>query len=310
MRREWILLSLLIILTLIAYMIDPRFVTWRAQALLATHLWELAIVAVPMLLIILTGGIDLSVGSMLALCAVTFGLLHEHGWPLPATVLTTLLLGLLLGAFNGGCVSRLKVHPLLITLSTMAAFRGIAEGVSSARAISGYPPGFTSLAQGPLPCVIFVILCLVVHLVLTRTPFGRVMIAVGVNETVSRFSKLAVDRTKVVLYAFSGFACALAALVLVARNNTAKADQGTGLELDVITAVVLGGASIEGGKGSIPGLVLGLLLIHETREFVSWHLRQNELNLIVIGALLILTVGLEHLFGAWGRRKRSDLVHD
>ncbi len=294
-RREWTLTVLLAVLMAGAFGLEPRFVSVKAQTLLFTHLWELAVVAVPMLLIIITGGIDLSVGSTIALSAISLGLMFERGVSLLIAVPGAIVIAALLGATNGWFVARLKVHPLLVTLATMAAFRGIAEGISLARPISGYPDGFLQVAQGPLPAIIFGGLAITTHIVLTRTVFGRWIVAIGTEETVSRFSGVPVARVKLVLYAVSGFACGLAAMILVARNNTAKADIGMGMELDAITAVVLGGASIQGGKGSIPGLVLGLILIHETREFVSWHWKQNELNLIVIGSLLLVTVLLERI---------------
>lgn len=293
--REATLSLMLILLLGAASVLEPKFVTLKAQTLLSTHLWELAIVSVPMLLIIITGGIDLSIGAIIALTSVVFGLLFEKGvspWiaaPIALVVATTL------GAINGWFVAKLRVHPLLVTLASMAAFRGIAEGISMARPLSGYPEAFLTLSRGFTPVAIFAILALAAHVILTRTHAGRHIIAIGTDENVSRFSKTPITKIKLMLYAFSGFACGLATLILVARNNTAKADLGMGIELDAITAVVLGGASIHGGKGRIPGLILGLLLIHETREFVSWHFKQNELNLLVIGTLLIATVLLENI---------------
>ena len=293
--REVTLALLLSVLMLVASVLEPRFATVRAQALLFTHLWELAIVSVPMLLIIISAGIDLSVGAMVALSAVVFGLLFERGIPLPIAAFFSLSTGAAIGATNGWFISRLKVHPLLVTLATMAAFRGVAEGISLARPISGYPDGFLLISQGGWPVILFASLAVAAHLLLTKTQFGRWIVAIGTQENVAIFSGLPVARVKLLLYTFSGFACGLAALILVARNNTAKADLGMGMELDAITAVILGGASIAGGKGRALGLVLGLLLIHETREFVSWHWRQNELNLIVIGSLLLVTVLLERI---------------
>jgi rhamnose transport system permease protein len=306
--REWTLLALLLGLLAYARAVDPAFVTWRAQSLLASHAWELAILAVPMLLIVISGGIDLSVGSTLALSAVAFGMLVERGAPLAAAVPAALLGGAALGAANGWFVAKLRVHPLLVTLATLAAFRGIAEGISLARPMSGYPEGFQAFSSGklaglPYPGWFFLGLALLAAALLGWTVAGRWLFAIGHNETAARFSGIPVARVKLAIYAFSGLCAGLAALVLVARTNTAKADLATGLELDVITAVVLGGASIEGGKGSVAGLVLGVALIHQTREFVSWHWKQSELNLLVIGGLLVVSVLAERLF-----ERRSRVV--
>lgn len=293
--REITLFLVLVALLVAAAMLEPRFVTFRTQALLAAHTWELALVAVPMLLIIIAGGIDLSVGATVALSAVTLGLLHERGAPPMAAATGGLVVGLLCGFVNGWLIARTRVHPLLITLASMAAFRGIAEGISTARPISGYPQMLLDLSTGWTPAIIFAVVVVVAHFVLTKFRFGRWMVAIGTEEKVSRFSKIPVDRVKLVLYSVCGLLCGLAGVLLVARNNTAKADLGMGMELEAITAVVLGGASIEGGKGRVLGLVLGLALIHETRQFVSWHWRQSELNLLVIGGLLIVAVLFDRL---------------
>lgn len=299
--REATLAVLLALLMGAAYVLEPRFVTLRAQGLLAGHLWELAIVSVPMLLIVISGGIDLSVGAIVALSAVTIGLLFERGCSPFLAGLVGIVVGKALGAANGWFVAKMRVHPLLVTLATMAAYRGVAEGISLGRPISGYPESFLKLSQGFVPAAVFALFAVAAHLALTRLRFGRWVFAIGTEENVSRFSKIPVDRTKLWLYALSGLACGVAAVILVARDNTAKADLGMGMELDAITAVVLGGASIEGGRGRVLGLVLGLALIHETREFVSWHWKQSELNLIVIGSLLVVTALLERAFS----RRRS-----
>lgn len=306
-NREATLFLLILALVAAASVVEPRFVTLRSQTLLATHLWELAIIAVPMLLIIVTGGIDLSVGSMIALSAVATGLLYEKGVPPYAAAAIGILVGGLQGALNGWFVAKMKVHPLLVTLASLAAFRGIAEGISLARPISGYPDSFLFIGQGWIPPLTFLVLLLAAWMTLSKTIWGRWIIAIGTEERVSRFSLIPVDRVKLALYTLSGLACGVAAAILVARSNTAKADMGMGMELEAITAVVLGGASIEGGKGRVSGLLLGLVLIHLTKEFVSWHWKQNELNLIVIGALLIGAVLLERAFESRRKTVRTEV---
>lgn len=298
--REFVLALLLALLLGIALILEPRFVTAKAQVLLASHLWELAMVAIPMLLIIIIGGIDLSVGSMIALSAVTLGLLFERGLSPFLASLVAILVGTCLGFANGWFVGKLRVHPLIVTLATMAAFRGIAEGLSLARPISGYPNSFQLISQGkvlgvPYPAILFFLIAMSAWFLLAKTKFGRWVVAIGTQENVALFSGIPVAKVKLALFTFCGTVCGLVAVLTVARNNTAKADLGTGIELEAITAVVLGGASIDGGKGKVLGVVLGLLLIHETRQFVSWHWKQNELNLIVIGALLIATLLVEKL---------------
>lgn len=294
-RQELVLLALLVGLLLLAERLSPKFLTSATQIELSTHVWELALLALPMTLIILTAGIDLSVGSTMALCAVVFGLAFHAGVPVWIDAALALLSGAAAGALNGLFVVRFQVHPLLVTLATLAAYRGIAEGISLARPFSGFPAGFLFLGQGslagiPIPGLIFAAALIGTAVLVTRTPLGLSLSAIGYNETAARFSGRAVSRLKFLLYTTSGLTAGLAALMFAARRNTAKVDSGQGMELDVITAVVLGGTSIFGGRGSLLGTVLGVLLIHETREFVSWQWNRDELNLIVVGALLILSV--------------------
>ena len=294
-RQEAVLLLLLAGLLTAAARLSPAFLSAPAQAELSTHVWELALLALPMTLIILTAGIDLSVGSTMALSAVVFGLSFAHGVPVWLCACFALLTGTAAGLLNGVFIAYVRVHPLIVTLATLAAYRGIAEGISLGRPFSGFPAGFTRLGLGtllglPIPGVLFLVALLVTAVGLARTPLGLRLSAIGYNETAARYSGLAVMRIKLWLYTASGLTAAAAALLFVARRNTAKADLGTGMELDVITAVVLGGTSIFGGRGRLLGTVLGVLLIHETREFVAWQYARDELNLIVIGALLLLSV--------------------
>ena len=293
--QEMVLMALLVGLWIMAERLSPEFLSTRAQVSLSTHVWELALLALPMTLIILTAGIDLSVGSTMALSAVVFGLCFKSHLPLAAGVTLSLLVGAAAGAMNGVFIAYVRVHPLIVTLATLAAYRGIAEGMSFGRPVSGFPASFTQLSLGtlgpvPIPAVIFTVAILTVGLIMSSTPVGLWLSAIGYNETAAEYSGIAVRRIKVLLYTASGLTSALAGLLFVARRNTAKADIGTGMELAVITAVVLGGSSIFGGRGRLFGAVLGILLIHEVREFLSWQWNRDEITLIVIGLLLILAV--------------------
>ncbi|HND55304.1 MAG TPA: ABC transporter permease [Pirellulaceae bacterium] len=305
--HEAALALLLAAVLLVAWRVDPSFVRLDTQLHLSTHLWELALIALPMTFIIIAGGIDLSVGSMMALAAVVMGLSHEAGWPLPVSITLAVSTALLAGLVNGWVVTR-KIHPLIVTLATMAAYRGIAEGISRARPISGFPAGLSRIADSgwagvPWPGWLFIASATLLAIVLAATPLGRTVRAIGFNETACRFAGLAVDRVKLLLYGVSGLAAGVAAVIFVARRNTAKADIATGMELDVVTAVVLGGTSIFGGRGQIVGTVLGLALIHELREFVSWRWHNDELIYVVVGALLIASVLLNRALTSIGSRK-------
>ena len=293
--HEIVLLVLIGVVFAFAQMFEPRFLQLDVQRELSTHIWEIAILCLPMTLIIITAGIDLSVGGMMALCAVTLGMLFQRG--LSPWVAATIGIGVatLCGVLNGLVVTRIRVHPLIVTLATMAAFRGAAEGLSLARPVSSFPEAFGWLGQGvwwglPVPAWCFMGLLLLTASAVGLSRWGSYCYAVGMNPEACRFAAVPVNRVLLGLYAFSGFASGLAAVLFVARRNTAKADIGMGIELLVITAVVTGGVSIFGGRGNLLGMVLGVLLIHETREFVSWRWSRDELNFVVMGLLLILSV--------------------
>lgn len=306
--HELVLLALLAGLLIYAGVVEPRFVSVRTQLSLSSHIWELAIVALPMTLIIITAGIDLSVGATMALSAVALGMSYRAGVPMPVACGLALLTGLLCGALNGAFIAWLRVHPLIVTLATLSAYRGLAEGISRGEAVSGFPPQFEGLAGNlaglPVAGIIFAVAAVLTAIVLARTPSGRFVYAMGFNETACRFSGIATRRIKLSLYALAGVMSALAAILFVARRNTANAAVGDGMELEVITAVVLGGVSIFGGRGRIIGTILGVILIHETREFVSWHWQNDVLIQLVIGVLLILSVLLNTLLTPRGRDER------
>ncbi len=293
--HEGVLVVLLIGLLAFAGTRMPNFLQLRSQLLLSRQLWEFAILALGMTLIIITGGIDLSVGSAMGLCAVMFGICYSVTGNLAASCLVCMLTGSLGGALNGLLISKMRVHPLIITLATYAAFRGMAEGISQGASYSRFGDGFAQLARGtwygvPIPAFLFLVLACGFTVFLAKTPTGRFIYAIGHNERAALFSGVPADRIKFWLYTMSGLLAGLTTIVYVSRFDTAKADAGKGFELDVITAVVVGGTSIFGGRGNIGGTVLGLLLIHETRLFVSRYWQTDEIKSIVIGFLLIASV--------------------
>ena len=310
--RWWHELGLVILiigLLAVAGTLMPRFLDLKSQLLLSRHIWEMAILALGMTLIIITGGIDLSVGAAMGLCAVAFGMTFQYTGSLALSCVAAMLAGGLGGAINGALVSKIKVHPLIVTLATYAAFRGIAEGLSQGVSYSQFGEAFSQIARGkwfgvPIPAYLFLVLAVACAIFLSKTPTGRFIYAIGHNEKAARFSGIDVDRIKFWLYTISGMLAGLATLVYVSRFDTAKADAGTGFELEIITAVVVGGTSIFGGRGNIAGTVLGLLLIHETRLFVGRYWQMDELKSIIIGALLIASILLYRILSP--KKGRAD----
>jgi len=290
--HELLLLVLIVGVMLTAERLVPGFTAWRTQVFFSRHAWEFAILAVGMTLVVISGGIDLSVGSTMGLCAVTFGMLVQRGMgPLVASI-GCLVVGIVCGAFNAVLVARLRIHPLIVTLASYAAYRGIAEGASQGAAYSASGSEFSTLALGtwlglPIPGWIFVVLALVFGAGSQWTALGRSLYVMGNNELAARFAGVPVDRIKLLLYTLSGLLAGIATLVYVARFSSAKADVGRGFELDVITAVVVGGTRIRGGKGNLVGTALGLVLIHEMRLLVTRYWQMEELKLVIVGGLLI-----------------------
>jgi rhamnose transport system permease protein len=319
----------LVVGLIVAGRVDKQgFLQWPNQQSLLLNVWDLALLALPMTYIIITGGIDLSVASMMALSAVVMGIAFQlWHWPMWLAAAMAVVTGALGGLLNGLFVARVKVHPLIVTLATYSAYRGLAEGISlefaswykATPVYSGFPAWFTGLGQRALLAGtdlrhphwyalaaagwLFVAAAIVMGVVLAKTPFGRTLYAIGFNETGARFSGLKVDRAKLWIYTLSGVAAGVASLNNAALNDTAQASMASGLELDVITAVVLGGTSIFGGRGRIIGTVLGVALIHETREFVSWHFADNTLRRLVLGVLLIVVVAINALLSRRSSRK-------
>lgn len=256
---------------------------------------EVGLIALPMTFIIITGGIDLSVGSIVGLCAILLGYSWKNfGFPLPLAICLSLLVGAAAGLLNGIVITRVKVPPLIMTIATLALYRGLAEGISQARSVRGYPEWFYFIGQENLfgvPAQLWLLLIAIVvsAIVLDRTTFGRTLYAIGNNETAARFSGLPVDRVKLIIYTLSGLMAGLSACVLVSRVTTTRSDMGIGYELDVIAAVVLGGTSIFGGVGTIWGTVVGLAMIQLLKNGLALTGVKGDATIVVIGAVLILS---------------------
>jgi rhamnose transport system permease protein len=255
-----------------------------------------------MTFVIVTGGIDLSVGSILGLTAILLGVFWQNvGLPLPLAILAALACGTLAGLGNGLIITRFRVPPLIATLATLALYRGLAEGISQARSVRGYPEWFFFFGQGeilgvPFQLWLLGILTVIAAIILARTPFGRATYAIGANETAARFSGIRVDATKLWIYTAAGFLAALAAVIFVSRVTTTRSDMGTGLELDVITGVVLGGTSIFGGKGTIIGTAIGLILIQALKSGLALSGVKGDGTIVVIGVVLIAAILVGALF--------------
>ena len=263
-----------------------------------------AIVALAMTLVIITGEIDISVGSITGLCAATMAVCLERGLPIAAAMPLGFVVGTLAGLLNGAIVAYGGLPSLVVTIGTLALYRGIAQIVLEERGVSSFPDwyqsiGFGTVAGTPVPVssIIFAVLFIGFAVFLHRTHRGRALFAIGNNREAARFSGIDVRRAILGVFATSGAMCAVAAIVLTAYLASARADTATGLELPVITAVVLGGVNIFGGSGSMGGVLLALLVLAFVQNALGLAGVTPEEQQIVTGAVLIATLVL---FGVAG----------
>ena len=296
-RWEWMLVGLILLDVVINIRLSPFFLDARNLSRTSSDFMEIGLMMLPMVFIIITGNIDLSVASNMGMSASFMGLLHNLGVNIWVAALAALVLGTLGGMLNGYLVARVKLPALVVTLGTYAFYRGIAYGFLGDQAARGYPKAFTYLGQGrvfdtlvPFSVALFIVLAILFGLVLHRTTFGRYLYSIGNNENATLYSGVPVARIKFIIYTLSGFMAALAGLILAARFGSTRPDIGTGLELAVITAAVLGGVDINGGRGSMLGAVLSLFLIGLMRFGMGLLNIQGQVQGIVIGLLLILSI--------------------
>ena len=301
LRHETILVLLLVVEVLYFSVAGRRFAMADNVINIVRQNVEIGLLALVMTPIILTGGIDLSVGSMLGLCAILFGKLwRDAGLPPWAAGVCTIGIGALCGGLNAALITKLRLPPLIVTLGTMSLFRGLAEAITQGTdAFTDFPQTFLFLGTGraaglPTQAWILLLVIIAVWLLVHRTTFGRSFRAIGFAPEGARYAGIPVERRIAFAYVLAGVVAALAALTYTARFGTAKADAGLGYELFAITAVVLGGTSIFGGVGSVHGTLLGVAAIAVLSNGLSRvpaiMNTASELSGMLTGALLLLAL--------------------
>lgn len=285
------------------------------------HTCEIGLLALALTPVILTAGIDLSVGSLLGLCAILFGKLwHDAGLPISAAIAATLAIGAAAGGLNAGLITRLGLPPLIVTLGTYSLFRGLAEAITRGSVTyTDFPASFLFLGQErwlglPTQAWVFFAVAAGIWLLVHRTTFGRSYRAIGFAPEGARYAGLPVHRRVGGVYVLAGLIAAAAAIIYTARLGQAKADAGTGYELYAITAVVLGGTSIFGGRGSVHGTLLGVAAIAVLKNGLAtlpWVIRLNaaeELAGMLTGALLLAALAgsiLPKYLSKWRSRAQA-----
>jgi rhamnose transport system permease protein len=296
-RWETLLVFALLGLVALGNVLSPFFLTAGNFSNLIAALMEVAIMALPMTLIVVAGEIDLSVESMAGFACALLGFLYSAGMPLGLAIPLVLLVGALGGLLNGLLVARAGLPSLVVTLGTLALFRGLALIVLGPRGVSDFPAAFTELGFGhvpgtliPWPFVIFLSLAAVLGVVLHRTWIGRQVYAIGKNAGAARFSGVRVTRVRIGLFVLSGLIASLAGIILTSRLSSARADAADGMTLTVVTVVLLGGVNIFGGSGTIPGVALAVLVVAVMQNALRLASVTVEVQSIALGSLLILSV--------------------
>jgi rhamnose transport system permease protein len=258
------------------------------------HSVEIGLLALVMTAVVLTGGIDLSVGSLLGLCAVLLGMLwRDAHLSIRVAAVLTLLAGALAGGFNAALITWLRLPPLIVTLGTFSLFRGLAEALThGVDTFTGFPEAFLVLGQErwlglPAQLPVFLLFAAGIWLLIHRTTFGRSFRALGFSAEGARYAGIPVERRLAMVYLLAGLTAALAAIIYTARLGQAKADAGTGYELLAITAVVLGGTSIFGGSGSVAGTLLGVAAIAVLNNGLVHTRQPREVAGMLTGILLL-----------------------
>lgn len=289
----------LLILVIVLSFMSPYFLTIPNILNIIRQVSIIAIVSFGMTMVILTGGIDLSVGSMLAFAgAVSAGMMVNSGFNVFLAILIGLAAGTALGFFNGLAVAKAKLPAFIVTLAMMTVARGFTLIYTNGRPISGFNETFRFFGAGylgriPIPVVIMFIFLTIIYILLKKTPLGRYIYAIGGNETATKLSGINTDKIKIAVYALNGFLAAVSGIILTSRLNSAQPMAGEGYELDAIAAVVLGGTSLSGGSGTVIGTIVGALIIAVLNNGLNLLNVSSFYQLVAKGAVILLAVFLD-----------------
>jgi rhamnose transport system permease protein len=307
-RHEFVLLGVIVLELVLFHFLGRRFLDGSNVSNIFRHSVEIGLLALAMTPVILTGGIDLSVGSMMGLCAVCFGMLVKEAGMSPLVAgFVSVGIGALGGGLNAFLIAKMKLPPLIVTLGTFSLFRGLAEAITEgSKSYSGFSKSFLALGNSdiaglPAQLWIFFGVAIGIWLLVHRTTIGRSFRAIGYSPEGSRYAGIPVERNLSLAYIFAGAVAGLAAVIFVARLGEARANAGIGYELLAITAVVLGGTSIFGGSGTIAGTLLGYLAIailnNGLKRITAYDIFErpiasvsNEMSGMLTGLLLLVAL--------------------
>ena len=297
--RSWdtAILGLLAMVLILASTTTEGFLTSLNFSYIFSNTSEITIMAFAMTFLIITGEIDLSIASILALGSSMLGWSYANGAPIWLAIIICLVVGTLCGFVNGFLVTKVGLGSLAVTIGTLALYRGIANGILGENTVNGFPEAYTSFGfdtfgtsfmPKTMPLIIF--FGLLFGFLLHRTPFGRRTLAIGQSPEAARFAGINVVRHKIIVFTFTGFMSGVAGVIYTFRFSTAQADNGVGLELLVISAILLGGVSIFGGVGTMWGVVAGVLLAGSVESWLTLREINAQWRTIVTGILLLISV--------------------
>lgn len=287
-----------------------RFLTAENLSNVVRQVSFVGIAACAVTLVMVAGGLDLSVGSVVAVAGVIAAMFAaEAGWPLPLSFLMGVLAGSVFGAVNAFLVVGMRINPVIATLGTLYIGRGMALLLAGGEPVKGVPLAFNDLATakvGPLslPVVIFIVVALAMLTLERKTLLGRWAIASGGNDEAAHLSGIPIDRTRAILYVLSGLAAGISGVLINSRVATGDPNSGTGFEFDVIVAVVLGGTALSGGRGTVIGTVIGVLIVGVLSNGLNLLGVQSFSQYVVKGLVLIIAVGMSQVFHQIGRMAR------
>ncbi len=296
-RWEFFLSVVLVFIIILNSFLSPNFLDVENLFDTTFNFTEKALIALPMIMIIILGEIDISVASIIALSSVFMGLASLNGINTAGLIIIGLLTGLFAGALNGFLITKFCIPSIAVTIGTMSLFRGISYVILGDQAFTKYPENFSYFGQGyigstpiPFELILFIFFSIIFGFIIHKTTFGRKIYAIGNNSTTSKFSGLNVSRIRFIVFAITGVMSGLSAILLTSRIGSTRPNIASGWELEIITSVVLGGVSINGGKGNIGGVLISIFLLGFMRFGMALINIPGQVMNIVIGFLLIIAI--------------------